>query len=230
MAAPKASVLTENVQGTALGAQQLLNRALQPGLGTEGSVQTYTQGANMYDEYVETFEYDGHRKAANEMAKVFPGDRSKVRILDIAAGTGMAAEELKKLGFTNIDALDPSPGMLEAAKPKGLYQKFICEYISDKRLPIPDNDYDGIIIAGGMGENHIPTVAVHEMIRLVKPGGYIVNVTRQEHMVNCSDYAGRLEKLMAQLEQEGKWKQIGRLTDFNFFRGKPGLCFVHRVC
>lgn len=231
MAAPKASVLTENAQGTTLEAQKLLNRALQPGLGTEGSVKTYTEGANMYDEYVVTFDYHGAEKAANEMANCFPDkqQRSKVRILDIAAGTGLASENLKKLGFTNIDALDPSPGMLEAAKPKGIYTNFFCEYISDKRLPIPENDYDGIIIAGGMGENHIPCIALHEMIRLVKPGGFIVNVTRVEHLTNCSDYNGRLEKLMDQLEKEGKWKQVSRQTNFNFFRGKQGLCLVHTV-
>merc|ERR1711976_21166 len=227
----RASVLTENVSGTTLQAQQLLNKALQPGLGSEGSVKTYTEGANMYDEYVVTFEYHGAERAAQAMAEVFPNkaNRKNVRILDIAAGTGLASEHLKKLGFTNIDALDPSPGMLEAAKPKGIYTKFFCEYISDKRLPIPENDYDAIIIAGGMGENHIPCVALHEMIRLVKPGGFIVNVTRVEHLNNCSDYRDRLEKLMEQLEKEGKWKQVNRSTNFNFFRGKQGLLLVHQI-
>ena len=30
--------------------------------------------------------------------------------------------------------------------------------------------YDVLVISGGMGEGHIPTVALTEMIRLVKPG------------------------------------------------------------
>ena len=30
--------------------------------------------------------------------------------------------------------------------------------------------YDSLVIAGGMGENQIPCSALHEMIRLVKPG------------------------------------------------------------
>ena len=32
------------------------------------------------------------------------------------------------------------------------------------------DSYDALVIAGGMGENQIPCVALHEMIRLVKPG------------------------------------------------------------
>ena len=34
--------------------------------------------------------------------------------------------------------------------------------------------YDGLAVAGGMGEGHIPSDAIIEMIRIVKPG--IVNL------------------------------------------------------
>ena len=30
--------------------------------------------------------------------------------------------------------------------------------------------YDCLAVAGGMGEGHIPCAALHEMIRIVKPG------------------------------------------------------------
>nr|KAG5695252.1 hypothetical protein BaRGS_008080 [Batillaria attramentaria] len=63
----------------------------------------------------------------------------------------------------------------------------------------------------------------------ISGGGYIVIVTRQEHLKNCSDYIGRLEPLMEQLEQEGKWKQITRATFPNYLRGKEGLLLVHQV-
>jgi L-asparaginase/Glu-tRNA(Gln) amidotransferase subunit D len=32
------------------------------------------------------------------------------------------------------------------------------------------DDYDALVIAGGMGEGHIPVNAIDEMIRVVKPG------------------------------------------------------------
>ena len=44
--------------------------------------------------------------------------------------------------------------------------------------------YDVVVNSGGMGEGHIPTAALVEMIRVVKPGTYpfIVNVKHMEHI------------------------------------------------
>jgi len=34
------------------------------------------------------------------------------------------------------------------------------------------DDYECLVIAGGMGEGHIPVSAIDEMIRVVKPGNH----------------------------------------------------------
>ncbi|KAK7481250.1 hypothetical protein BaRGS_00027510 [Batillaria attramentaria] len=226
------SRLTENdAQGIVAEAQQVINRYLQPGLGAELSTKTYDDTSEKYDDYVKAFGYAGASQAAKTVGEMYPDpkQRETVRILDIAAGSGLVGVDLQKMGFRHMDALDPSQGMLDVAKKRGVYTNFYCNYIDDKQLPIPENSYDGIVIAGGMGENQIPCSALHEMIRLVKPGGYIVNVTRVEHLQNCSDYIGRLDKLMEELEKQGKWKQITRTTFPNILRGKDGLLLVHQV-
>lgn len=41
------------------------------------------------------------------------------------------------MGFKIFDALDPSQGMLEAAKQKGLYRNYICETVSKEQLNLP---------------------------------------------------------------------------------------------
>ena len=46
----------------------------------------------------------------------------EVRIIDVACGIGIVAEDLAKHGYTNIDGLDPSKGYIEVAKSKGLYK------------------------------------------------------------------------------------------------------------
>merc|ERR1712107_814123 len=51
------------------------------------------------------------------------------RILDLACGPGNVAFILRDHGYTNIDGLDPSPGLLAAAQEKGLYKKTICAYL-----------------------------------------------------------------------------------------------------
>ena len=48
------------------------------------------------------------------MEELFPcqAERSKVKILDLAAGTGMVGAELAKIGFKELYGLDGSEGML----------------------------------------------------------------------------------------------------------------------
>ena len=44
---------------------------------------------------------------------------------------------MRKLGFQILDALEPSQGMLDVAKEKGLYRKYICEAIGKEQLDLP---------------------------------------------------------------------------------------------
>ena len=54
------------------------------------------------------------------------GDRNKdARICDAAGGTGVAGENLYRMGFRNIDNIDLSEKMLEKAKAKGVYKNVI---------------------------------------------------------------------------------------------------------
>lgn len=95
---------------------------------------------------------------------------SAVKILDLGAGTGLAAVELKKHGFTNIDAIDVSQGMLDKAREKNVYKNYICEAVTDKRLDIPTGTYDSIISGGTISSGYVKPSAFNEILRLVKPG------------------------------------------------------------
>ena len=44
------------------------------------------------------------------------------KIIDVACGAGNVPFILKDHGYTNIDGLDPSQGLLDAAMKKGLYK------------------------------------------------------------------------------------------------------------
>ena len=46
----------------------------------------------------------------------------EVRIIDVACGIGIVAEEIASHGYKNIDGLDPSKGYIEVAKSKKLYK------------------------------------------------------------------------------------------------------------
>eukprot|EP00095_Tigriopus_kingsejongensis_P009952 snap_masked-scaffold17_size721972-processed-gene-0.12 protein:Tk09952 transcript:snap_masked-scaffold17_size721972-processed-gene-0.12-mRNA-1 annotation:"sugar transporter erd6-like 16-like" len=63
-----------------------------------------------------------------------------VRILDVACGAGNVAYILKDHGYTNIDGLDPSSGLLKAAQTKKLFKNTFCCYVSqDEKTPIDDS-------------------------------------------------------------------------------------------
>jgi hypothetical protein len=46
---------------------------------------------------------------------------------------------MQKLGFKHMDALDPSSGMLEKAKQRGIYGKLFNVYITENKLPDIDD-------------------------------------------------------------------------------------------
>ena len=58
------------------------------------------------------------------LAKVFLAKKlpTSLKILDLACGTGIVAEELKKQGYNDIDGLDPVEGYITTAQAKHLYK------------------------------------------------------------------------------------------------------------
>ena len=94
-----------------------------------------------------------------------------LRILDIGAGTGLVGHLLQNKGYSNIDGLDGCPKMLELAKQKNCYKNLINSFVSaDYNVPIEDNSYDVIIMAGVVCPGHIRLDAFNEIIRIVKSG------------------------------------------------------------
>lgn len=168
--------------------------------------------------------------AASAAEGLTPEERTTAKVFDVAAGTGLCALQLKKQGFHHIDALDPAEGMLKRARERNIYERYICDYITDKPLDIEPDTYDVLTVSAGFGEGHVPCSALHEMIRVVKPGGTISIVTREEHLHTVAEYKDRLEPLMVKLEKEGKWKQLKRDIFEGFFLDKSGILWKFQVC
>ena len=97
--------------------------------------------------------------------------KDEFKIIDAGAGTGLNGVELQKLGYTNLHALDISQGMLNEARKKNVYKKFICAALSDQRIPeIETGEYDAMICCGTLTIAHVRACALVEMIRMVKIG------------------------------------------------------------
>ena len=91
--------------------------------------------------------------------------KDEVKIIDCGAGTGLCGVELHKLGYTHLCALDISPEMLNEARKKNVYQKFICAPLnSDQNPEVITGEYDAMICIGTLAAAHVKPTTLVEMM------------------------------------------------------------------
>ncbi|CAH1265712.1 TRIM2 [Branchiostoma lanceolatum] len=104
---------------------------------TEDAQNVYSTWAANYDQDMTTFGYQAPQQLVSVMHGMLGGvNPSNVRVLDVAAGTGMVGSELQKLGYTNADGLDANPDMLKVAENKHVYQRLIEAKLGTGQLPV----------------------------------------------------------------------------------------------
>jgi len=151
------------------------------------------------------------------------------KILDMACGPGNVAFIMKDHDYTNIDGLDPSQGLLDAAMEKKLYQKTFCCYVTpDIPTPIADNTYDALLCSAGMFPGSIVPQAFTELIRVVKPGGVIAwNIA--DGYEGFNDFFKTYDEIYQQLIKDGKWEEIQPVKKLdNMLFEDAGFTYVMR--
>ncbi|CAH1268966.1 CYP2C8 [Branchiostoma lanceolatum] len=136
---------------------------------------------------------------------------------------------LVKKGFTNIDAVDGSQKMLDLAEKKQIYRRLICDFVGPNPLDIEKDTYDAIVCCGGFAAGHLKEDCLPELIRVVKPGGYIVITFREEWLHLYEDFKDKLEPAMARLQEQGLWERVSREIFPNYYPGKDGITIVYKV-
>ncbi|GFO11154.1 Williams-Beuren syndrome chromosomal region 27 protein-like [Plakobranchus ocellatus] len=202
---------------TAEEAEQFFQAFHKPGLGYDKCVAEYNKVVGSYTNSATAVSYRGPRYCAQMLSGLIE-DITNAQVLDIAAGTGLVGQELRKKGFTHIDAHDGAESMVEYCKNTGFYENFFVSFVGDgHRLPIKDKTYDGVTCCGATVENHLPPSAQAEFIRVIKPGGFFVNAYRAT-LPDC-EYGKNWRAEAQKLENDGKWILYGRLafTKFNKF-------------
>ncbi len=129
-----------------------------------------------------------------------------VRILDVACGIGVVAEELKPFGYDNIDGLDPVEGYLVAAKAKGLYKNVYKEVIDiEKPTSISDETYDIVICCAGFFHGLISPLALPELARIVKTSGLVIWNIASGYEEIGSDFQ-RFDSIVEKMVEDAIWK------------------------
>ncbi|CAH3132347.1 unnamed protein product [Pocillopora meandrina] len=124
---------------------------------------------------------------------------NQIKIIDAGAGTGLIGVELKKLGYTNLCALNISAEMLTEAKKKEVYTEFICMSLNGQPIPqIKSRQFDALICGGALITGRIGSSAFVEMIRMVQTDGVLCfNIMKEE--------LEHYQEMMTELEKAGEW-------------------------
>ena len=122
-------------------------KSLLDGIGNEKvTAKYYDDWAINYDQTLKKWNYKAPKKAVKILGKV---KRKFDNILDLACGTGMFAEEIKKTyKKIIIDGCDISEQSLQIAKQKKLYRKLYKKSF-EKKIKITSK-YDLISMIGSM--------------------------------------------------------------------------------
>lgn len=162
--------------------------------------ERYDQWAEEYDEDIVTdHDYQGTRVTAEYVLRYVP---TEAKILDVGAGTGLMGEVLASRGYNNQVAMDLSQGMLDLAQQKNVYQE-LRQMVLGETLYFPTDSFDAAVGTGVFTKAHAPASSFDEIVRIVKPGGFIIFTLNADSYKN----AGFKEKFDA-LESEGKWKLV----------------------
>lgn len=140
-------------------------------------------------------------------------DVSKMKVLDMACGTGLVGNYLSDLGFKNIYGCDISPNMLEETANKGIYKE-LDELTLGVGEDYPEkykNQFDFVTCAGLINNNHMDYLLFEEMLLSVKQGGYIVFAARFSYM-------GKFwyDDIIQELHNSMRWKLLATETFFKY--------------
>ena len=199
-------------------------------ISEQKSLNFYTNWAEFYDQDMVKLGFKRQFQLAQKLKSFYPDEihRKNLKILDIAAGTGLVGVGLKQEGFEFMDAVDGNQAMLEKLKEKGIYQKAVTAILGNKNQPIspeiPENHYDVAIIMGGFAQSHLPIDSLYQVAKTLKSGGLFINLMTRKYLDIVDKLAG-LEPLMEKMETEGIWSKVEIFLDKE---EKQGIYHIYR--
>ncbi len=163
------------------------------------------QSAEIYDDW--SAEYEEHMRGSGYahpamVAAMFtrhqpPGEAA---ILDAGSGTGIMGEILTALGYSHICGFDASKGMLAHAAGKNIYKDLRLGLLGET-LDYDDNSFAACTASGVFTQGHAPLEGLSELIRVTRPGGYIVFSISRTYLGEHFESSAR------PLEKAKKWRR-----------------------
>jgi SAM-dependent methyltransferase len=181
------------------------------------SAKTSQEAAELYDSWAEDYErrvsswgYTTPAVAAWFLGRyVGPKDGT---VLDAGAGTGLMGLVLAPLGYDDVVGIDASRDMLEYAREKGAY-KDLRQMELGGRLDFPGDAFAAVVATGVFAAGHAPPESFEELIRVTKPGGYVIFSVRTDVYLE-----GGFKEKQEALEREHGWRLVEMTESFAHLR------------
>jgi len=194
----------------------------------------YDKWAVAYNRDVSNEKYAGPEYIVNFLAslkgddelKVIDASNRNIQILDAGCGTGLVGIILKQKGYQYIDGCDLSEGMVEKARSTGAYD--ILESginLTKRNEAYEDNQYNVTVCCGVFTLGHVPPTAMSELIRITKPGGWVVASTRKSYYDNTN-----FQEVCDTYQQEGKVKLVKHIKDGPYIAEARAHYWAFVVC
>ena len=162
--------------------------------------ERYNQWAKRYDDDLDRdFGWLGPALALEACKKYLSTD---ARILDAGAGTGLVGMMLAEAGFRRLTAIDMSPGMLEEARSKAVYQD-LHRMVLGGELDFPDDSFGAVVSIGVLTLGHAPARSLDELVRVTRPGGFVIFTLRPDLYENAG-----FREVREELEAAGRWELV----------------------
>lgn len=116
-------------------------------------------------------------------------DPQSLTILDLGAGNGCVAEELRKLSVSGIVGLDIIPEAKEAAERDrpGLYDSYvvgdICETPSDAVRTLSSKSLTCLVSVAALGFGDIPPLAFSRAFNQIETGGWVAFTIKESFLL-----------------------------------------------
>lgn len=189
----------------------------------------YAQWADSYDDDVRNAKYVGPEVIADIVTTLHDGyfttPRHELAILDVGCGTGLSGIALVRKGFKRIDGFDLSQEMVDQAAGTGTYERLAGGI--DLNQPLFDYDtdaYDVTVSCGVFTLGHVHANALDELVRVTRPGGFVIASTRNSYYESSG-----FEDVRRRIEAEGKVDLVLCLNDANYVAEEGAHYWVFRV-
>ena len=202
--------------------------------GHLGSVYAATDPAEVaaaYDKWAETYDAEmalsGYRHPSvclGLLTRYLP--RGSGPLLDAGVGTGMIGDWLGIVGYSHVEGLDISEGMLAVAARKGNYRA-LHRAVLGQTLPFTTGYFAGVVSTGVFTTGHVGAEALPELLRICRKGGVMV------FTVKDTVWNGGFAAALAALQAAGPVKMLEETAPYVSMPGEagtiPGRCVAVRV-